>query len=76
VTVVDLDLDVVRLRNGEVRLLDQDEFRQHQVEFAYPRTLVALASRQAVDVLESVTIGSEPFGGHRAAQWQKKISSP
>jgi uncharacterized protein len=76
VTVVDLDLDVVRLRNGEVRLLDEDEFRQHQLELAYPGTLVELARRQAEGVFESVTIGSEPFDGHRAAQWQKKKSSP
>jgi uncharacterized protein len=76
VTVIDLDLDVVRMRDGEVRLLDEEEFRHHQVELAYPSALVERASRQAKDVFEAVTVGLEPFGGRRAAQWQQKKTSP
>jgi uncharacterized protein len=32
VSAVDLDLDVVQLRDGTVRVLDEDEFAEHQTQ--------------------------------------------
>ena len=40
VTMVDLDLDVIRRRNHEVELLDVDEFQAHQVQLGYPDDLI------------------------------------
>lgn len=36
VTMVDLEVDVHRLADGSVDILDEDEFRQRCVEWAYP----------------------------------------
>jgi protein associated with RNAse G/E len=61
VTMIDLDLDVVRYRgDGAIRLLDEDEFAEHRVAFGYPDDVVAsvteTAKRLLVDVAEA-----EPF---------------
>ena len=37
VTAVDLDLDVRLLRNGTVKVMDEDEFEAHQLLYSYPR---------------------------------------
>lgn len=62
VRMVDLDLDVYRTPDGRVRLLDEDEFAEHQVSLAYPLELVENARRAAGEVLAMVREGVEPFG--------------
>lgn len=60
VRLVDLDLDVRRLRDGTVRIEDEDEFADHQARFGYPPEVVA-AAREAADwVLANIT-SAEPF---------------
>ncbi|HZM82620.1 MAG TPA: DUF402 domain-containing protein [Candidatus Limnocylindrales bacterium] len=62
VTMVDLDLDVCRLRaDGSVRLLDEDEFEAHQRLYAYPEQVVAEATRAAAFLREAISQGAEPF---------------
>ena len=62
VTMADLDLDVVRLRaDGQVLLLDEDEFAAHQVRYRYPPEVVRQAERAAAWLIESISAGSEPF---------------
>lgn len=66
VTMVDLDLDVVRKRkDGDTRLVDQDEFAEHQVRFGYPADVVAEAETAGQWLLAAVTQGARPFGGER-----------
>ena len=60
--MVDLDLDVVLLRDGTLFVDDEDEFAQHQVELAYPPEVVAMARGTADEVLAAVGNRSEPFG--------------
>lgn len=63
-TIVDLDLDVVRLRaGGEVRLLDEDEFAEHRVRYGYPAEVASQAVATSVWLLDALTTGVEPFGG-------------
>jgi len=62
VEAVDLDLDVVRLRDGTVRLLDEDEFEEHQVLYGYPAEEIALARATADELLAMVSARQEPFG--------------
>ena len=69
VTMVDLDLDVIRRRDGTVELLDQDEFEAHQIDLSYPDHLIDHAERVAAQVLTSVRAGDEPFAGAAAEQW-------
>ena len=41
VSAVNLDLDVVRWRDGRVEVLDEDEFAEHQVLLGYPAELIS-----------------------------------
>lgn len=63
VTMVDLDLDLVRKRSdGSVVLLDEDEFEAHRVEYSYPEHLVAGAREAAGAIVVPLENGQEPFG--------------
>lgn len=61
VTAVDLDLDVERLRDGTVSVLDEDEFAVHQVRYGYPPEVVAAARSAADEVYAAVAANAEPF---------------
>ena len=61
-TAVDLDLDVVRFRDGRVAVLDEDEFAEHQVQLAYPAELIARAQATCDELVSAVTQHTEPFG--------------
>lgn len=65
---VDLDLDVIRLRDGRVVVDDEDEFLEHQVSLGYPDRVVALAQASCDAVAGAVSAGEEPWrsAGH---QW-------
>jgi protein associated with RNAse G/E len=61
VTMVDLDLDVIRIRGtSEIRVIDEDEFAEHQVRYDYPRPVVDRA-RAAADWLAGAVATREPF---------------
>jgi hypothetical protein len=61
VTAIDLDLDVLRMRDGRVILADEDEFTEHQVRYAYPPDVVASAEMSAAWLLDAVRRHREPF---------------
>jgi len=65
---VDLDLDVVKPRDGEVFVDDEDEFAEHQVSYGYPPEVVAMAERSAAEVLAAVRQGIAPYDG-TADRW-------
>ncbi|HEU4910895.1 MAG TPA: DUF402 domain-containing protein [Actinomycetes bacterium] len=73
VGLVDLDLDVVLLRDGSLFVDDEDEFAAHQVSLRYPREIVELARRSADDVITEIAAGAEPFAttGHR---WLRRLA--
>ena len=58
---VDLDLDVVVRADGEIDLLDEDEFLAHQRKYSYPVDLVAKAEEAAREVAVLAREGSFPF---------------
>jgi uncharacterized protein len=65
VTMADLDLDVVRLRaNGQVMLVDEDEFAEHQVLYAYPAEVIGQAEQAAAFLQQAITGGAEPYASH------------
>ncbi len=68
VTMVDLDLDVVRRRPRDtVELLDEDEFIEHAARYAYPADVVAAAQGASRELLAAVESRTGPFGGaHRS----------
>jgi hypothetical protein len=65
VTVVDLDIDVVRYRaDGRVEVEDEDEFAEHRVTLGYPAAVVDGALRGAAELRSALTRDEEPFAGH------------
>ena len=71
--MVDLDLDVVRWRDsGSVEVIDEDEFAEHQVAYAYPDHVVANA-RGAADHLAARLSTHEPFA-HAYQRWLDLVS--
>jgi uncharacterized protein len=72
VTMVDLDLDVIRRRDGQILLDDEDEFAEHQLRYGYPAEIVSQAERAAAWLLDAVGSGVEPFGSLYQA-WLDKV---
>ncbi len=75
VTMVDLDLDVLRIRrDGQVRLVDEDEFAEHQVRYGYPADVIRQAEHAAAWLLAAVQARAEPFDtGYRG--WLDMVSA-
>jgi protein associated with RNAse G/E len=61
VTMIDLDLDVVRLADGKVVIADEDEFREHQLAYAYPPAVIQKTRRITEDLRSRISAGAEPF---------------
>ncbi|MGV9772321.1 DUF402 domain-containing protein [Streptosporangium sp. NPDC003464] len=72
VTMVDLDLDVLRMRDGRIILDDEDEFEEHQVRYAYPPEVIENARATAARLMEAVTTGAAPF--RTAPHWLSHVT--
>ena len=68
VTMIDLDLDVLRMRaDGEVVLVDEDEFADHRVRYGYTAEVIEQAEQAAGWLIAAIRAGAEPFRtGYRA----------
>lgn len=75
VTMVDLDLDVILLRDGRLFLDDEDEFAEHQVLLGYPPEVIARAEETARWLMDAVGSGRQPFGGAHA-RWIPLADAP
>jgi uncharacterized protein len=67
VSMVDLDLDVIRGWTGRVWVDDEDEFAAHRVSFAYPADVVRLAATSCAAVRVAVEGGRPPYDGSAGA---------
>ncbi|MCX4862624.1 MULTISPECIES: DUF402 domain-containing protein [Streptomyces] len=75
VTMVDLDLDVCRTRDGgTVFVDDEDEFADHQVRYAYAPDVIARATTTAERLRVALTEDAEPFGRCRRS-WLARMSA-
>ncbi len=61
VTMVDLDLDVIRNQDGEVLLDDEDEFLLHKDRLDYPPLWVDKARATAAELAVALERLDEPF---------------
>lgn len=59
-TMIDLDLDVVKRRDGSMYVDDEDEFAEHQVKYGYPADVIAQA-QASCDRLVKAVATEEPF---------------
>lgn len=73
VTMVDLDLDVVRGWTGRVWVDDEDEFADHRVRFGYPADVVRLAASSCEAVHAAVRGGLPPYDGVAGARWLSRL---
>lgn len=73
VEMVDLDLDVVLDAEGQVRILDEDEFAEHRVTLEYPDEWVEGAQRAADEVAAMLRDGVEPFVDRMVA-WHEHLA--
>ena len=62
VEMIDIDLDVVRRQDGSIGLLDEDEFLEHRVKYAYPDWMADRARTTAAELVLKLEAGDEPFG--------------
>jgi hypothetical protein len=69
VRAVDLDLDVIRMRDGHVVVDDEDEFAEHRVAFGYPPAIVALAEASRDRVHAAILDEDPPYDGSHV-HWQ------
>jgi uncharacterized protein len=60
VTMIDLDLDVIRRVDNTVFVDDEDEFAEHQVKYGYPAEVIA-GAQASCDWLAANVATSEPF---------------
>ena len=75
VTFIDLDLDVARYRDtGDVAILDEDEFLDHQVRYNYPPNIIDKARSATAQVAIDVEGRREPFGDVAAAWLNRAIA--
>ncbi len=74
VTMVDLDLDVVRTWKGEVKIIDRDEFEAHQKLLKYPEVVIETAERTARELAAAIERRQEPFGDV-GARWLREAIS-
>ena len=61
VSMVDLDLDVVRRFDQSLYVDDEDEFAEHQVSYGYPVELIRAAEAECRSVHQAMVDVSEPF---------------
>lgn len=74
IQTIDLDLDVVTC-NGEISILDRDEFAAHRVEHHYVDETVAAAQDAVVDVMQLIRSRKFPFDRSGQRMWDVLISS-
>jgi len=74
VTMADLDLDVLKLRaDGQVLVVDQDEFAEHQIRYAYPAEVVRQAELATAWLADAISARNEPFAAQYLA-WLDTVS--
>ncbi|MGH8926337.1 MAG: DUF402 domain-containing protein [Acidimicrobiia bacterium] len=72
VASIDLDLDVVRNLDASVEVLDEEEFLDHQVRYAYPAYLIEAARAASKKAVEALGRHDEPFGT-AAGRWLELV---
>lgn len=73
VSAVDLDLDVAMNAEGDVHLLDEDEFEEHRAAMGYPDHVVDRARAAAAALFTDLEAGREPFVT-TGASWLERLS--
>ncbi|HWS36149.1 MAG TPA: DUF402 domain-containing protein [Actinoplanes sp.] len=74
ITVIDLDLDVVRHRpDGRVDIEDEPEFAENSLRYAYPADVITSATTAAARLQDALSKRDEPFGS-RSHRWMATLA--
>ena len=73
-TGIDMDLDVVRARDGRgIWIDDRDEWSEHRVQYGYPLDIASRLEQVALDLEREVTQEAVPFEAATAAHWLSEL---
>ncbi|MCZ8514135.1 DUF402 domain-containing protein [Paenibacillus filicis] len=61
VTYIDYDLDVIRMPDGDVHVVDQEEYERHKISYHYSPVVDAKVKQGMQEVLDRVRGGKPPF---------------
>lgn len=73
VEMVDLDLDVVRRRDGTVYIDDEDEFEEHRASLGYPPAMADMARTVAARLAIALERRDPPFD-QAATRWLEMVA--
>ena len=73
VEMVDLDLDVIRQRDGVVYVDDEDEFEEHRVSLGYPPRLIDSARAVTARMVMDLENARPPFDG-TSESWMERVA--
>ncbi|HVX44391.1 MAG TPA: DUF402 domain-containing protein [Mycobacteriales bacterium] len=71
----DLEIDLARLPDGSVLVLDEDEFDDARRAVPYPPEITIAALRARDEVRQMLQVGVEPFRSHRWNQLEAAVSA-
>ncbi|WP_166245546.1 DUF402 domain-containing protein [Paenibacillus turpanensis] len=60
-TYIDYDLDVIKLPNGTVQIVDEEEYQRHKKLYHYPLSVEEKVNCGLQELLDRIRIGSSPF---------------
>ncbi|MDF2964609.1 MAG: hypothetical protein K0S39_6344, partial [Paenibacillus sp.] len=72
-TFVDLDLDYIN-RDGEWKVVDEEEFESHSIQYRYPLELIRRARHELIQLQVRVERKQFPFDG-TLQQWVPRIQA-
>jgi protein associated with RNAse G/E len=72
ITHIDLDLDVIRFRDGRVEIVDRDEFEANLTAYGYPDEIIEGARDAAHQLLDLICRNASPFDGSATDEWIRK----
>ena len=78
VTMIDIDLDLMREVDGTVHVVDEDEFAEHQVLYGYPDNVVTKSRAITTELEAALNADREPFnqvGAERMRQAAELMAS-
>ncbi|TVY10325.1 DUF402 domain-containing protein [Paenibacillus cremeus] len=61
ITYIDYDLDVIRMPDGDVHVVDQEEYERHKISYHYSPIVDSKVKQGLKDLLVRVRAGHSPF---------------
>ena len=73
ISFIDLDLDYIREKNEEWKVVDEDEFESNSIKYKYPIELKNEAVRALAKLKEEIRKGKFPFNNQIVSQFENQL---